>query len=192
MDVYDALKFVHVLTAVAMAAPLYTLILVNERARFGKAHVQVDRYLEGIIRGNSRRCYAFQLTALVSGVLLAVWNGPATALVTNPVLAAKLAILLALLVSLSVVHFSIQPVIDRLLDQASGETIAEPVAAAIAPLRRRRKRMAGVCLFLVIVSVLLGLQVYSPASIATTALLLAVAAAFAWRAYRSRLPYGWT
>jgi hypothetical protein len=34
-----------------MAAPLYNLIVVNERVRFGKAHLEVDRYFENITGG---------------------------------------------------------------------------------------------------------------------------------------------
>lgn len=56
INLYDFLKFLHVVTAVFMAVPLYNLIVVNERVRFGKAHVQVDQYCETIIRGNSKRC----------------------------------------------------------------------------------------------------------------------------------------
>lgn len=57
---YGAIKALHVITAVFMAAPLYNLIVVNERARFGKAPVHAGKYFERIIRGNSTRCYVFQ------------------------------------------------------------------------------------------------------------------------------------
>ncbi len=191
LSFYDGVRFVHLLAVVFMAAPLYNLIVVNERARLGKAHLEVDRYLENIIRSNSIRCYVFQLTALVTGLLLAVRAGSLAALVTNPVLAAKEVILLALVTSLSVVHFSIQPRIDRLLGAASGDVMSEAVAAAVGPLRRRRKQMAAVCLVLVIAAVLLGLQVYSRFALATTTVLIALAAVFAWRVYRTPIPYGW-
>lgn len=42
------MKFLHILTVVFMAfmaAPLYNLVVVNERPRFGKAHLQVDQDL---------------------------------------------------------------------------------------------------------------------------------------------------
>jgi hypothetical protein len=45
VSLYDTLKFLHVITVVFMAAPLYNLVVVNERVRFGKAHLDVDRYL---------------------------------------------------------------------------------------------------------------------------------------------------
>lgn len=192
MRLYQLLKFLHVLTVVFMAAPLYNLIVVNERVRFGKAHLQVDQYFENLIRGNSIRCYIFQLTALVTGLLLVGLGGSGLSLFTNWVLLAKLLLLLALMGLLSVVTFSIQPRIDRLLAQAQGdETIPQPVAAQIAPLRLRRKRLASVCLFLVITTVLLGLQVFTPFGAPLTILLVFLAALFAWRVYKTPIFYGW-
>src|SRR3970040_993230 len=189
---FDLLKFIHVLSVVFMAIPLYNLIVVNERVRFGKAHLQVDQYFENIIRGNSIRCYIFQLTALVTGVLLVVLGGSVLSLFTNWVLLAKLHLLLALMGLLSVVTFSIQPRIDRLLAQARGEeAIPQPVAAQIAPLRLQRKRLASVCLFLVISTVLLGLQVFTPFGAPLTILLMCLAALFAWRVYKTPIHYGW-
>ncbi len=191
MSFYQLLKFLHILAVVFMAAPLYNLIVVNERVRFGKAHLQVDQYFENIIRGNAARCYVFQLTALVTGVLLVGLGGSWLALFTNWVLLAKLVLLLLLMGLLSVVTFSIQPGIDRLLSEAEGDAIPQPLAARIAPLRLRRKRLASVCLFLVIATVLLGLQVFSPLGTGPTLILLVLAALFAWRVYRTPIPWGW-
>lgn len=188
---YDVMKFLHVLTVVFMAAPLYNLIVVNERARFGKAHIQVDRYFESLIRGNATRCYVFQITALVTGVLLVGLGGSLVSLVTNWVLLAKLILLLALTGLLSVVTFSLQPRIDSLLAQAQGEAIPQEIGAQIGPLRLQRKRLATLCLFLVITAVLLGLQVFSPFALPLTGLLILLAALFAWRVYRTPIPYGW-
>ena len=191
MNLSDLVKALHVVAVVFMAAPLYNLIVVNERVRFGKAPLEVDQYFENIIRGNSTRCYVFQLTVLVSGVLLATLNGPVMSLITNPVLFIKLLLLVALMGLLSVVHFSLQPQIDHLLAQATGDAIPQPLAGQIAPLRLRRKRLASVCLFLVMTTVVLGLQVYSRFAGRTTVLLLALAAVFTWRVYRTRVRYGW-
>jgi hypothetical protein len=189
---YQLLKFLHILAVVFMAAPLYNLIVVNERVRFGKAHLQVDQYFEKIIRGNSVRCYVFQLTALVTGLLLVSLGGSLVSLFTNWVLLVKLILLLALMGLLSLVSFSIQPRIDRLLAKAEGgDAIPQPIAAQIAPLRLRRKRLASVCLFLVITTILLGLQVFSPFWIPLTIILIVLAALFAWRVYRTPIPYGW-
>lgn len=191
MNLYDIVKAVHIVAVVFMAAPLYNLIVVNERVRFGKAPLAVDQYFENLIRGNATRCYIFQLTALVSGVLLATLNDSATSVITNPVLATKLGLLLALVGLLSVVNFSLQPQIDRLLAQATGDAIPAPLAARIAPVRLRRKRLASVCLFLVMTTVVLGLQVYSRFAAPTTGLLVTLSAVFAWRVYRTPVRYGW-
>ncbi|MBI4413715.1 MAG: hypothetical protein HY576_04985 [candidate division NC10 bacterium] len=191
MRLYHLLRFLHVLTVVFMAAPLYNLIVVNERVRFGKAHLEVDRTFENIIRGNSTRCQVFQLTALLTGILLVILGSSLSSLFTSWVLLVKLLSLLGLMGLLSVVHFSIQPRIDGLLGQANGEPIPQPIAAQIAPLRLRRKRLASVCLFLVITTVLLGLQVFSPFAAPLTAILIGLAALFTWRVYRTPIPYGW-
>lgn len=191
MNLYDTLKFLHIITVVFMAAPLYNLVVVNERVKFGKAHLDVDRYFESIIRGNSIRCYVFQLTALITGVSLIVLGSSVAVLVTNWVLLAKLVLLLALMALLSVVHFTIQPRIDALLAGATGDVLAPALAARIAPLRVTRKRLAAVCLFLVITTVILGLQVFTRFTPLTTVILVVVAAVFAWRVYNSRVAYGW-
>jgi hypothetical protein len=191
MALYDVLKFVHILSVIFMAIPLFNLIVVNERVSFGKAHLQVDQYFENIIRGGAKRCYAFQLTALVTGVWLVGLMGPLAALVANWVLLTKLVLLLTLTGLLSVVHFYIQPRIDGLLRQVEGDAIPQAVAAQMAPLRLKRKRLAAFCLFLVIVTVMLGLQVSLRYPVWLTAVLIAGAALFAWRVYSSRILYGW-
>src|SRR3989337_3844849 len=97
MDVYDAIKFLHILTVVFMAATLYNLIVVNERLRFGKAPFAVDRYFENLIKTNAVRCFVFQITAFVTGLLLIPLGGlPFSALVTNEILLAKFLLLLVL------------------------------------------------------------------------------------------------
>ncbi len=164
-----------------LVAELDDPVATNERARFGKAHLQVDQFFESVIRGNSTRCYAFQAMALVTGVLLAGSSGSYASLVTNGVLLAKLLLLLALTGLLSVVHFGLQPRIDRLLAEAQGDTIPPALFERIAPLRLARKRLASVCLFLVITAVILGLQVYARFPPGATVLFVALAGAFAWR-----------
>ncbi len=191
MDLHDVLKFLHIIAVVFMAAPLYNLIVVNERVSFGKAHLQVDQYFENIIRGNSARCYMFQFTALVTGIWLVMLGGSLPSLFTSLVLFVKLQLLFGLTALLSVVHFSIQPRVDGLLAQARGDTIPQAIAAGIAPLRLKRKRLASVCLFLVMTTVLLGVQVFSPFRVQTTLILVGVAALFTWRVYSTRVPYGW-
>ena len=189
---YDSVRFLHILTVVFMAAPLYNLIVVNERARFGKAPFAVDRYFENIIKAAALRCYIYQVTALVTGLLLLPLSGLGwSALWENPALLAKFILLLVLMGLLSIVHFRIQPAIEKLLGQVTGEAIPPELAQQIAPWRIRRKRLAAVCLWTVIALVLLGLQVYKPYGLVVTAALLLLAALFAWRVYKTPIRFGW-
>ena len=190
--VYDAVKFLHILAVVFMSAPLYNLIVVNERVAFGSAPFAVDRYFENIIKGAAVRCYIYQLTALATGLLLLPLAGLSwDSLFTNGSLLAKLLLLLALMSLLSVVHFRIQPAIEKLLEQVKGDQIPKEIAERLAPLRVSRKRLAAVCLFIVIVIVLLGLQVFTRFGFALTALLIVLAALFSWRVYRTPIRFGW-
>jgi hypothetical protein len=192
MNAYQAVKFLHILTVVFMAAPLYNLIVVNERLRFGKAPFAVDRYFENLIKTNAIRCFIFQITAFVTGILLIVLGGqPLSTLFTNGVLLAKFVLLLILSVLLSYVHLGIQPRIESLLSQVQGNEIPPEILQKIVPWRVRRKKLAGFCLFFVITLVLLGLQVFVQFNLTTTALLLALAALFSWRVYKSPISYGW-
>jgi len=192
MSAYDAVKFLHILTVVFMAAPLYNLIVVNERLRFGKAPFAVDRYFENLIKTNALRCFVFQATAFATGILLLPLSGqPLNALFLNQVLLAKFVLLLVLSVLLSYVHFGIQPHIERLLAQVEGTEIPPSVAEQLLPWRSRRKKLAGFCLFFVITLVLLGIQVFARFDRALNSLLMLFAALFSWRVYKSNIPYGW-
>jgi len=192
MSAYDAVKFLHILTVVFMAAPLYNLIVVNERLRFGKAPYAVDRYFENLIKTNAARCFVFQATAFVTGILLIPLSGQAlSALFTNKILLAKFVLLIVLSLLLSYVHFRIQPRIEGLLVRVQGEEIPTALAAELLPWRSRRKKLAGFCLFFVISLVLLGLQVFVRFHPLLTGLLLSLAAVFSWRVYKTNIPYGW-
>jgi hypothetical protein len=107
------------------------------------------------------------------------------------VLLAKFILLLIVMALLSYVHFGIQPRIEALLDQVHGEEIPSSVAGQLLPWRSRRKKLAGFCLFFVIVLVLLGLQVSGPFHPLLNALLILVAGGFSWRVYKTHIPYGW-
>jgi hypothetical protein len=190
--VYDAVKFLHILAVVFMSAPLYNLIVVNERVGFGKAPFAVDRYFENIIKGAAVRCYIYQLTALVTGLLLLPLAGlPWDSLLENGILLVKVLLLLALMSLLSVVHFRIQPAIEKLLSQVKEDEIPKEIVERIAPLRMSRKRLAALCLFIVIIVVLLGLQVFARFGFPLTALLIVLAALFSWRVYKTPIRFGW-
>lgn len=190
--VYDFLRFFHILAVVFMSAPLYNLIVAHERRRFNNPPFAVDRYFENIIKGAAVRCYVYQLTALVTGILLipvggSHWND----LIMNPILSAKLILLLSLTTLLSIVYFRVQPAIDELLSNVRGDEIPEDIFKQLAPIRLRRTRLAAVCLFLFITTVLLGLQVTSRFGFLATAILILIAALFSWRVYRTPIRFGW-
>jgi hypothetical protein len=192
MNAYQAVKFLHILTVVFMAAPLYNLIVVNERLRFGKAPYAVDRYFENLIKTNALRCFVFQATAFVTGLLLIPLGGlPFSALVTNRILLAQFLLLVVLSVLLSYVHMGVQPRIEALLSQVQGSEIPPEILQKIVPWWVRRKKLAGFCLFFVITLVLLGLQVFSRFDPLMNGVLLLLAAAFSWRVYKTPIPYGW-
>ncbi len=193
-DLWALLRFGHLLAAVFMAAPLYALLAVNERGRFGSGIVHsLDNYMEGMIRRQPLRCYGYLTMLLVTGLLLlSLFLGGLRMLVASRTLVAHL-IFFALLVGfLSYVHFRLQPQIDAFLSRVPAVGgVPEGVEPAIWGLRRRRKKLAATCLFLVIGTVLLGLRAVAPFSAALTVALLILAGFFAWRVYRSLLPYGW-
>ncbi len=191
---YNIVLLLHVISFVFMSIPLFNLIVVSERAKMGPGFIfPVDRYMENIIANGAPRCFVFQSTVLVTGILLLVY-GPLgiAALWTNVAIAIKTALLVVLVAMLSTVHLYIQPRIETLLSQIDPEQpLPDEIAARLKPLRVRRKKMAAVCLFLVLTMIIFGMQVYSLYSTWVTLVLMAAAALFAWRAYSSRLSYGW-
>lgn len=191
---YQIMKVLHVIGFVFMSIPLFNLIVVNERALLGAAfNYDADRYMENIIRRGATRCFVFQGTVLGSGLLLIVL-GPLglPALWTNGILLAKTVLLFTLMGLLTYVHLSLQPSIDRLLARVSSASdVPENFAAQLKPFRVRRKQVATVCLFLVLTTIILGLQVYSAFPLYLTATLIALAGLFAWRVNRSLIRFGW-
>lgn len=188
----DIVRFFHILAVVFMSVPLYNLIVVHERRRLGKVPFAVDRYFENIIKGAAIRCFVYQFTALLTGLLLIPlsrlpWND----LVQNPILLAKFLLLLLLVALLSVVHFRLQPAIEAILSEVQGDETPEGIVQRIPPIRLKRTRLATVCLFLVITIVVLGLQVASRFGLPVTAILILLAALFSWRVYRTPVRFGW-
>src|SRR3990167_6356738 len=121
---YDILKFLHIMGFVFMSVPLFNLIVVNERVLLGSKFIYpVDRYMENLIKGGANRCFIFQSTVLVTGVLLLVY-GPLGigALWRNWVLLAKTLILFTLMGLLSYVHFQLQPRIEALLTDLNADS----------------------------------------------------------------------
>lgn len=190
---YAALKFLHVMAFVFMSIPLFNLIVVNERAQLGASfNYDADNYMENIIRRGAQRCFIFQWTVLITGVLLLV-TGPLgiTALWGNWVLLAKTLLLFALMGLLSFVHLRLQPTIDGILAEAKPDAIPDDLPARLKPHRMLRKRLATFCLFLVIVTIILGLQVFGRFNVGLTVVLTALAAVFALRASKTLVRFGW-
>lgn len=195
MDIlYDALKFLHVLSFVFMSVPLFNLIVVNERATMGSEFVYAtDRYMENIIRRGATRCYVFQTSVLVSGILLLVF-GPLgiMALWQNWVIMVKTLLLFVLMGLLSYVHFNLQPRIEARMAEVNPDTPPpQNFSAQLKPYRVRRKRLATFCLFIVITIIIFGLQVYGAFSSILNVVLIALAALFAWRANKTLVRFGW-
>lgn len=166
---------------VVMAAGLW-------RDEFGGYH---------LVEGQGRRtvialpCFIFQGTALVTGLAVMLLRGMGLeALVTNPMLGLKFLLLVLISVLLAFVHFGLQPRIDALFAQANSPVPAE-LAPRIGALRLRRKRVATVCMFVVLTVSMLGLQVWAPFPLWLTVLLIIAIGLFTWRAYQSVTPYGW-
>ena len=193
-SVYPALKVFHVIAFVFMSIPLFNLIVVNERLQLGSSfNYYADRYMENIISRGATRCFTFQGTVLLTGVLMLI-AGPLgiAALWTNWVLLGKTVVLFALMGLLSYVHLGLQPKIEALLEEVDPEATApSDLPARLKPYRVRRKRLATLCLFLVIVTIVLGLQVYARFDPVLTVVLVALAALFAWRANKTLLRFGW-
>ncbi len=180
----------HLLAMLFMAAPLYALLAVNERGRFGlPPNYNTDRYLENILKNQPIRCFAYLAVILVTGVLL-IWSKGW--IWTDWALIIKLVAFTALVSLLSYVHFTIQPHIETILTGwKPGEEIPADKKMSFLAWRGRRKRLAGTCLFLVITSLIMGLRLtwgYAPWLAAVFTL---GAALFAWRVYRTPVRFGW-
>jgi hypothetical protein len=191
-DLTAFLKVAHIINAMLMVWPFYALVGVNQRARLGPPlGDRADTYMENIIKNRSIPCFVFQATALITGAALILLRGLGLgAMITDPVLAIKFLLLLLIAALLSYVHLSLQPRIDALFAQS-----ANPVPADIAPrigaLRLRRKRIASICLFVVLTVTMLGAQVWERFALWLTVVLVIAIALFTWRAYKSVTPYGW-
>lgn len=189
VDSIAILAVVHVASALFMAAPLYMLIIVNERARLGAPlGLPHDAYLENIIRQQPIRCFAYLTILTLSGVglIAARGDGPSVTLATK---IAAAAILFAIL---GYVHFGLQPQIDALLATlAPGAPAPADTARVLPALRLRRKRLAATCLFLVLVAAVLGVRLLLQFSPVVAVVVIAAVAALSWRAYRTGVRYGY-
>lgn len=191
---YDLLKFLHIMSFVFMSVPMFNLIVVNERAFLSSPfNYSVDRYMENIIKHGAYRCFVFQSTVFLTGLLLLVF-GPLgiKTLWSNWIIIVKTILLFTLMGLLSYVHFGLQPKIEKLLANL-GPDVPQPESlfSNLKTHRARRKRMATLCLFIVITIIILGLQVYSTFSPILTLGLIGLAGLFAWRVNKTLIRFGW-
>ncbi len=186
------LKVIHILTAVLMAWPFYALVASNQRVRLGPpVGDRTDTFMENIIRNRTIPCLIFQATALVTGIaLIALSENGIGALIEAPVLGLKFILLWLIAGIFAYVHLRLQPKIDALFANAS-ETMPSELASQVRILRGQRKRYASVCLFVVLVESMLGVQAWVPFPLWLTTLWLVAIGLFTWRAYRTVIPYGW-
>ncbi|MDH5804971.1 MAG: hypothetical protein OEZ54_07285 [Gemmatimonadota bacterium] len=193
-NVYPLLKFLHVIAFVFMSVPLFNLIVVNERAQLGTPfNFYADRYLENIIRRGATRCFTFQATVLTTGVLLLVY-GPldVATLWNNGMLLAKTILLFVLMSLLSFVHLSLQPKIEAIMGEAKPEEpVSDDFLQRLRPPRVLRKKLATLCLFVVIVTIIMGMQVYSRYSLGLNIVLIALAGVFTLRVNKTLVRFGW-
>lgn len=187
-DWFSAVRIIHLVAAVFMAAPLYMLIVVNERMGFGKPiDSKMDGYMERIITRQPKRCYIYLVALFITGVAMFLILGQGLRpLVTNWMVTGKIVLALVLLGLLTYVHTVIQPQVNALVARAG----TEDVAAQLWPLRRRRKRLAAICLFLVLTIVLLGVRLVVPYSAALLVIFVVLSALLAWRAFNAPVPWG--
>lgn len=193
-NLYELLKLWHILSFVFMSIPLFNLIVVNERALMGsKFSYGADIYMENIIRHGAYRCYVFQVSVLISGILLLIY-GPwdMQSVITNPILLIKTVLLFILMGLLSYVHFSLQPKIDYFFKNVKPDSeVPDNFLATIKPARVLRKRLATFCLFLVLTTIILGMQVFGTFPLLLNIILIGLAALFAWRVNKTLILFGW-
>ncbi|MFQ5814974.1 MAG: hypothetical protein ACE5G7_00565 [Candidatus Hydrothermarchaeaceae archaeon] len=177
-----------------MAAPLYLLIVSNERGKLGPPlNFRLERYMENVVKHQPQRCYVYLATILATGLALLMLRGLGLgALLSNWVVATKTILLFVLTGLITYVHTQIQPKLEELLTKIpEGGVPPENVAKEISALRLTRKNIGSVCLFLVITTVILGVSLTTMLSPLAIMVLIALGAVFSWRVYSSLITYGW-
>lgn len=189
-EIRVVMLLLHLMAMLFMAAPLYALITVNERARFAvPPNYNTDRFLENLMKRQPIRCYTYLAVIAVTGILLVWargWIWTDWALIVKLVAATTIAFLLGY------VHTRIQPHVESILDKIKpGEEVSTEDRAILMFWRTRRKRLAGICLFLVLTALIMGVKVtwgYAPW---LAVVFLVAAALFSWRVYRTPVHLGW-
>ncbi len=185
---------IHLVAMLFMAAPLYMLIIVNERARFGlPPGYNTDRYMENIIKKQPIRCYAYLVVILATGLLLTWISGRGwTTLFRDWTLLIKVVTFILLTGFLSYIHFGVQPKVERVLSTIKPDSLLpDSEKPKLVALRTRRKRFSGLCLFLVLTALLAGTKLTLGLTPLIFFVFVALSALFAYRAYKVPVPKGW-
>lgn len=174
---------IHAITSILMAWPYYALIVTGERVKLGAPRDRSDDFMENIIRQQSFRCVIFQLTLLISGAVIIHMRTDGLlidTLQTNLRLLGKV-ILVLLLVGMNIyMVFYLQPRIDKNLEADPSDQAA---AAQVKKYRFRRRWMAAVCLWYVVMAVILGVQAWASFGIGFIIAAAVVAALFVLNTY---------
>ncbi len=193
-DWRSVLLAIHLVATLFMAAPLYMLIIANERARFGlPPGYNTDRYMENIIKKQPIRCYAYLAVILATGLLLIWITGRGwSSLILDWTLAIKVLAFILLSSFLSYIHFGVQPKIETILSTVKPDgLLPDEAKPKLLGLRTRRKKFSGLCLFLVLTSLLAGTRLTLGSSPLIFFVFVVLSALFAYRAYKVPLPKGW-
>jgi hypothetical protein len=176
-----------------MAWPYYALVVVNNRIKLGPPlGDRADIFMENVIKNRTIPCMVFQATALVSGLLLVLLsNRPLDNILVDLSLILKIILLVLIAILISYVYFNLQPKIDTFFDELSNSSDSGELSTQIGSLRLLRKRLASICMFGVLTSAMLGVQVWQQFDYVVTAILVLLIAIFTFRTYRSITPYGW-
>jgi hypothetical protein len=177
-----------------MSVLLFNLIVANERVLLGISfNYDADRHMENIIENGVNWCYIFQLTILITGVLLLVLGDIGIeAIWTDWIVFAKTIILFVLMGTISYVHFKLQPKIESFLTILSTDSeVSDKLILQLKPYRVLRKWMTTFYLFLVITAIVLGNQVYATFNPVLTIVLILIAGIFSLRADKILIRFGW-
>jgi hypothetical protein len=177
-----------------MCVLLFNLIVANERVLLGISfNYEADRHLENIIKNGFNWCYIFQAVTLITGLLLLeLGNIGIEGLWSDWIVITKTIILIVLMVTVSYVHFKLQPKIESFLaiikadQEVPGTTFLK-----LKPYRLLRKWITAFYLFLVISAIVLGIQVYATFNPILSIILIGISGLFSLRADKILLRFGW-
>ncbi|MDP6769740.1 MAG: hypothetical protein QF704_03480 [Anaerolineales bacterium] len=189
--IVNTLIIVHAVAAIFMAWPFYALILTGERSKLEPPFNIADDLQENIIRTQSYRCLVYQISLLISGIIIIILKTDGEllqTLQTNLRMLAKM-LLIMLLVGMNIyMVFYLQERIDKNIHLLPKNPSVAPL---IAKYRGRRRWMAAVCLWYVLMAVILGVQAWVSFGQNFIIVSAVIAALFVLRAYQRLSPFGW-